>query len=336
MNYLLLIIGILIYLTIVVDMIMTTVTVKGGGWLTNKISKYVWKFFLRICINNGKSKFLTHVGYLLLLFIIIFWVFMLNVSFTLVLLSDDSSIINSTTKQPADIWEKIYYSGFSLSTLGIGDYIANSNGWRFVTILYSFTGLILITMSITYFIPVLNAVIKKRKLGILLSSLGKDPQGILLNAWNEYNWDAYQFQLLSLSDEIVEHSQNHRAYPIIHYFYNNKKEKAIILQIARLNEAIFILKEYIKQDIISQSNQWNNIDVALDNYVEVVIEVSGAKLTENTPRGSSLNKLKKIDLIRKDIEIKKPSEKMQKRRMVLYHLVKEDGWDWKDVLEPSI
>ncbi|SHF42874.1 Ion channel [Salegentibacter echinorum] len=337
MNYLVLFIGITLYIMIVTDMVMTTVTVKGGGWITNKISSMSWKFFLKLCDHNGKSRLLSHIGYLQLLFIVLFWVVMLNVSFTLVLWSDTASVINSTSKLPVNLWGKIYYSGFSLSTLGVGDYIAKNDLWRLVTTLYSFTGLILITMSITYFIPVLNAVIKKRKLGILISSLGKEPQDMVLNSYNKEKWDVLNYRVVSLAEELIEHSQNHRAYPVIHYFHNNKKEKAIIIQIARLNEAIFILKNFIKIDVSSESNPLDNIDIALSDYIEVIQEVKGVKFTEVFPSNPGLNKLEDAGLIQKNTKsTNKLTKEMQKRRKVLCRLVKEDGWEWKDIIKPSI
>ena len=208
MNYILLSLGILIYMAVVVDIIMTTLTVKGGGWMTGKSCRAVWKLFLKLSGNNGEATLLTHVGYLLLVGIVLLWVVLLNLSFILLLASDVDSVIDSTTKLPTDLGQKAYYSGFVLSTLGIGDYVASNDLWRIITILYSFTGLIFITMSITYFIPVLDAVIKKRKLGINLSSLGNSPQEIVLHAMDTDNYDYFKFQVLGLSDQLVEHSQN--------------------------------------------------------------------------------------------------------------------------------
>ncbi|WP_142785850.1 potassium channel family protein [Changchengzhania lutea] len=331
MNYILLSLGVLIYIAIIADIIMTTLTVKGGGWLTGKISHWVWKLFLRISGNNGESTLLAHVGYLLLVLIAMIWVVMFNLSFILLLASDVDSVINSTTNLHVNLWEKIYYSGFVISTLGIGDFIASSNLWRSITILYSFTGLIFITMSITYFIPVLTAVIKKRKLGISLSSLGNTPQDIVLNALDADNSDYFKFQLLSLSDALVEHSQNHRAYPVIHYFHNNKKDNTIILQIARLNEAIHILRMYVKKDRRPNKRQLTTMESALNNYVEVVMEVSGATFKKYNFDKMELNELKAIGVVQENVEKEEQDEMIQKRRTVLRTLVKEDGWDWADV-----
>lgn len=331
MNYLLIGLGILIYIGVIIDIIMTTLTVKGGGWLTSRISQGVWKLFLRITGRNGESTVLTHVGYLLLVLIVLVWVVMLNLSFILLLTSDMDSVINSTTKLPTDIWQKVYYSGYVLSTLGLGDYIPSNDLWRGTTILYSFTGLIFITMSITYFIPVLSAVIEKRKLGINLSGLGNNPQKMVLGFLDGDGSNFFDFVLFSLSGDLIEHSQNHRAYPVIHYFHNNHKDDTIILQIARLNEAVYILSEYIKDEIQPRTKQLGAMVSALNNYVKVVIEVSGSELKEYDFDEIDLSELRTRELVKGGTLNTAIDEMMRKRRSVLRALVEEDGWDWADV-----
>ncbi|MBJ7881642.1 potassium channel family protein [Gelidibacter salicanalis] len=333
MNYILLSVGALLYFGVISDIIMTTLTVKGGGWMTSKISHWLWNVFFVLSGRNGKSSLLTHAGYVLLVTVMMVWVIALNSSFILILMSETDAIINSTTKLPADIWQKIYYSGFVLSTLGLGDYIPSSNFWRIVTILFSFTGLIFITMSITYFIPVLSAVIKKRKLGIELSSLGDSPQDIVINAMSVNDFDHFKFHMLTLSSDLVEHSENHKAYPVIHFFHNNNKENAIILQIAKLNEAIYIIKNYVNTDVEANIRLLSNMESAINNYIEVVIEVGSAQLKDYNVDKIKMNELKRKGLLKPNLQNKKPDKKMQRRQSVLYTLIKYDGWEWNDVIQ---
>jgi hypothetical protein len=65
---------------------------------------------------------------------------------------------NSTT-----VVNKIFYTGYTLSTLGLGDMEPEGNFWDILTAILSFTGLILISIAITYLIPVVSAEIAKRK-----------------------------------------------------------------------------------------------------------------------------------------------------------------------------
>ncbi|MDX1762231.1 MAG: potassium channel family protein, partial [Christiangramia sp.] len=236
-----LIAGIVIYFLIVLDILQTTLSMQGGGWLTSRFSHIFWKFFLKISGRNGKSRILSQAGYILLISIVLIWVLILWMSAVLIFSSQPGAIIDSTTKVPASLWQIIYYSGFSISTLGVGDYVASTNTWRIVTSIFSFTGLILLTMSVTYFVPVLSAVIDQRKLGIKLSTLGSSPQEIILSCWNGENFDRLTNNVDAFSDSIIKYSQQHRAYPVIHYFHNTKAKNAIILQLARLYDALLIV-----------------------------------------------------------------------------------------------
>ena len=147
-------------------------------------------------------------------------------SFFLLLLSEPTSVVSAGKKVPADIWEKLYFAGFTVSTLGIGDYIPSSDEWSIVTDVYTFTGLVFVTMSITYFVPVLSGVTQQRSLGIMLSSLGQSPQQIVLNNWDGRSFNRLIAQASSLANLLVMHSQNHKAYPVIHYFHTHKAKNS--------------------------------------------------------------------------------------------------------------
>ena len=198
--------GIIIYFFTALDIVQTTLSMQGGGFFTSRYSHGFWTLFLKITGGNGRKKILSHAGYILLVSIVLIWVFLLWLSFVLMLSSSDASVINSTTKAPANILEKVYYAGFTISTLGVGDYIASSDAWRILSSIYSFTGLILLTMSVTYFIPLLSAVIEQRKLGIRLSNLGNSPEEILINSWDGEDFSEFTDMISDLSESLVHHS----------------------------------------------------------------------------------------------------------------------------------
>jgi len=330
MAYLLIILGAVIYLGIVIDILTTTLSMQGGGWLTSRFSHIFWNLILKVSGKNGNSKLLAHAGFFLLILFILIWVSFLTLSLFLLLQADVDSIVNSS-KIPASTIEKLYYAGFVLSTLGIGDFMASNNLWRIVTDVYAFTGLILITMSVTYFIPVLSAIIKQRKLGINLSSLGSSPQEIVLNIWKGKDHEFFKFQLLSLSDALLEHNQNHRAYPVIHYFHNNDKEHAIILQIARLNEAVYILENCLKPEYMLPEQMLTSTRTALDNYIKVIKDVSHLKVKKEAPKSSLKNQLEDKKMLQSTMQEIEFPKNIQDNRRAFLTLIERDGWKWEDV-----
>jgi len=329
MSIFFLILGICLYVGVVLDILKTTLSLQGGGWFTGKFAHLFWNFILKLSGRNGHSKLLAKAGYLLLIAIIIIWVVTLYSSLVFLLFSSPNSVINGTTKLPANTWEKIYYAGYVLSTLGLGDFIASTNVWRLVTNLYGLTGLVLITMSVTYFIPVLSAVIKKRKLGINLSTLGNSPQKILLNAWNGENFNSLIDQLQTMSSDILEHNQNHRAYPVIHYFHNSKKKYAIVLQLARLNEAVFMLQHNLCSKYKIPENNLAAVATALNNYVEVIQEVSHLSIqNKDQPLNVKSNELEAQVFFKESSEY---TSQMLHNRLVFLKLIQKDGWVWNDI-----
>lgn len=323
----LMIIGIILYITIVLDILQTTLSMQGGGWLTSKFSHQFWEFLLVISGRNGKSKILAHGGYFLLISIVLIWVLFLWISLVCILYSQPGAIIDSTTKAAANIWQIIYYSGFTLSTLGMGDYVASGDVWRLLTSIYSFTGLILLTMSVTYFIPVLSAVIDQRKLGITLSTLGSSPEEIVLTSWNGKDFEPLIKKVDDLSNSIIKYSQQHRAYPVIHYFHNSKEKNAIILQLARLYEALVIILNEVPENKRPEYQKIKPLVIAYDNYFEVLSEVTHMTLEKSGPPFPGIKKLLDAELI---INLKKDysSNQIEQNRRTFKTLVRQDGWNW--------
>jgi hypothetical protein len=324
------IIGVIIYLGIVIDILQTTLSMQGGGWLTSRFSHFFWKIFLMLSGKNGRSKFLAHTGYVLLISIVLTWVLLLWSSMVLILYGNPGSIINSTTKVPADFWEIVYYSGFTLSTLGIGDYIGGGDIWRILTTIYSFTGLILLTMSVTYFVPVLSACIDQRKLGISLSTLGSTPQEIVMNSWTGSDFSRLTSKADNISNSIIKYSQQHRAYPVIHYFHNNKTRYNVILQLTRLYEALIIISNKVSEEDQPQKEDIKPLVVAFENYLETISEVTHISLMNEAPPAIEIRELLEKRLIEDDSNPELSKDVVKDRRFFKTLLYK-DGWTWDDV-----
>lgn len=328
METFLIIAGIIIYFLTALDIVQTTLSMQGGGFITSRYSHWFWTFFLKLSGRNGSRKILSHAGYILLISIVLIWVFLLWSSFVLLLSAYEGSVINSTTREAADIFEKIYYAGFTISTLGMGDYIASSDAWRILSAVYSFTGLILLTMSVTYFIPVLSAIIEQRKLGIRLSNLGNSPEEILINSWNGKDFGGLTEMITDLSESLVHHSQNHRAYPVIHYFHNWKEKNAVILQLARLHEALYLLKYEIEEDKRPDEIELKPLEIAFQNYREVITEVTHIKVLKEAPPLARTGLLREQGLIPEGKPDIKVNEDLIQTRRLFQTLVRQDGWNW--------
>ena len=132
----------------------------------------------------GQRKVLQFGGAIILVSILINWLLLIWISASLLFISEPKSLMNVETNTTTTIVNKIFFTGYTLSTLGLGDIEPEGNFWDILTAILSFTGLILISIAITYLIPVVSAEITKRKISVNINTLGGSVQEILLNYWN--------------------------------------------------------------------------------------------------------------------------------------------------------
>jgi hypothetical protein len=325
----LLVIGVLLFLMVVLDMGKTTLSMRGGGGITNALARVVWRLFFVAAGRRGESKLLEYAGQCVLLSILLTWIACLWLSLFLMLASHPGSVVDGTTKVPADLWETFYYAGFTLSTLGVGDYSAAGDGWRVLTSAAAFCGLTFITVAITYFVPVLSAVSLQNQLSIFVTSMGKTPQQIVLNSWNGRDFSWFYDSATDLSQMLVQHTLNHHSHPVVHCFHNSEVSKNIIPAIVTLDETLRLLdrvdvpQDRLKRKVLEAAiNQ--HLDLLQSNYLRRVsptIPGPAAALEPLTQAG---------------IPLKTPHhaehEDMGKRRKLLGALLAADGWTWDDVL----
>ena len=334
MNLLYLCLGILLFAATALDIIKTTFSSNGGGKITNLVTQGVWKALFMAAGKNGRSKLLNYAGPSILVSILLTWVIGLWVGLFLVLLYDAGSILNSKTLNSASVLEKFYYAGFTLSTLGVGDFIASSTAWRLITSVAAFSGLVFITASITYFVPVLSAVNLQSKLSLYISSMGQCPQQILINSWNGKDFSPFFDNVSDLCQMLMHHTLNHHSYPVIHYFHNNQPKLSIAPAIALLHETHQLLKLAVPKEVRGSEVKMSMLQTALDSYLDMV---KGSFLKDPSPKEKAptpdLRKLEEHHIPLREKEAIEQSflHDLRDQRELMVAILEMDGWSWREV-----
>nr|WP_230391940.1 potassium channel family protein [Pontibacter sp. FD36] len=336
MNILYPFLGALFYTLIALDIIKTTFSSSGGGRITELVSRAVWKIFFLVSGKNGKSKLLEYAGPSILTCTLMTWVLGLWAGLFLLLLSDPDSVVNSTTLSSASPLEKLYYAGFTLSTLGVGDYKASNDVWRIITSVTAFSGLAFITASLTYFVQVLSAVGLQSKLSLYINSMGKTPQQILANSWNGKDFSSFFDNVSDICQMLMQHTVNHHSFPVIHYFHNSQAQLSVAPAVVLLDEAYQLLEQAVSQDVKRSEVKMVMLQTALDSYLEMVKEgfLKNTSPQEDAPtpdlwqleeKGVPLKKREEVELTFK--------QTLKDRRRLLSSLLEMDGWPWKEVYQ---
>ncbi len=317
---------------IVADIIKTAFSSNGGGKLTEWVSLGIWHVFFTAAGKKANSKLLEYAGPTVLVSILLVWVIGMWFGFFIMLLSDIDSVINSTTKANTDTWEKLYYAGFTLSTLGVGDYIPSNNFWRVFTNIAAYSGLVFITTSITYFVPVLSAVALKSKLSLYINSMGKSPQQILLNSWNGKDFNSFIDNVSDLCQMLIHHTMNHHSYPVIHYFHKSTIDLAFAPAFVMLDEVHHLLSNVIKDDISIDTLKMKMLKTTLDQHLEMLQKsyLNDESAIEVTPHLTQLLK-EKEDYFKKAEDYKYCDNKLEKRRKLLTLMLEKTGWSWEAI-----
>jgi hypothetical protein len=282
--------------------------------------------------NRGLSDIaLLSMGITVILLSLLILILLLWLGWFLLFLSSSDSVVASITKIPGNVVDKFYFVGFTLFTLGTGDFAPNGYIWKILTPMATLNGLFIVTFSITYLIPVIQAAVQRRSLAVFISSLGNSPEEIIDHFWNGKNLDSLLNELSELSKEFATLEQRHKAYPVLHYLHSLEKKESLSLGLSRLNEVLIIILHAARHDIMKKEKIIifrRNIDYFLETLKEAFI-----KPANSLPPLPQLKKIKNnIDFYdQQSFEENLKDKAESDRRLLLYGFVMAEGREWKHI-----
>lgn len=323
-----LIIGILLLIAGFADIIYTAFSSRGAGFITKVVSRSIWNVMVTFRNSTKNDKLLLFAGPVIMCITLIQWVGLLWLGNVFLVVSSESSVVNSQTKTPATLLEKVYYIGYTLSSLGNGDFMGGSSFWKIYAAIISFTGFVVLTVIITYLVQVLSTVSSKRKLSSYIAALGDDPENILVNAWNGKDFSRLNVHLQQLSSQVFSIDENHLSYPVLHYYYSTQASKSLSVTITVLDETLTLLygsvpKPYWPDPLLMQVAR-RSVTAFLNTLKEDFI-----KPANELPPPASINKLAENNIPLYDSDqINEHYSMMQDRRKLLLGFLKDEGRKW--------
>ena len=124
------IVGILLITLANYDAIKTTLSASHSGPLTNRSISTVWTLLLALHQRHRCHRVLSAAGPWLTVGLMTVWLLLALVGWWLLFCSTEDAVVNATTKAPANDVERLYYAGYTLTTLGYGDFVPGSDTWR--------------------------------------------------------------------------------------------------------------------------------------------------------------------------------------------------------------
>ena len=104
------------------DLLKTVLTVRGGGPVTGRANAWLWDAALALHARFDHHRALAAVGPALATLTLVAWLVGLWVGWTLVFCGAAEAVVAAKDQSPASLVERIYFAGYTLTTLGLGDF----------------------------------------------------------------------------------------------------------------------------------------------------------------------------------------------------------------------
>ncbi len=321
MTQLYLIIGILLLLLTMYDFFFTTLSGGGAAFITRFVT-FVSHKSLQICVKLFGRNVYKLSGMAVNLSVLLVWVVLIWVGLFMIFTAHPEGIVNDNGRS-ANNWERLYYTGYTLSTLGLGNFSPTTPVFEMLTSIFSFFGFIFFTTSMTYLISVSSAVIHKRSLALAIRNMGKNPEEMVYRLLNQ-DINLSRMNLASLQEKIERHSINLQAYPVLHNYANSQIPGSLSLNLVTLDEALSILLNSKEGEQIK--NALTSIRASVSYFLNHIDENFSRTLDKE--EGPDIHKLPGWEIISSSY-INDPS--LYNRRKTLGGLLKSESFKWQDV-----
>ena len=302
---------------------------SGEGRLSLLIHRPLYAALHRLAHLTGGRSVLAWSGATLVVGTLCAWVSLTWLGWALVFWSQPGAIVGTSTETQADPWDVLYFVGYTIGTLGLGDLKPIGNGWRLLTDLAALNGFFLITFGISFVVPVAQAQAGRRIVALRVYRQGRTAQGLIVNAWHDHP-GGLQGLLNDVAGELIVLDAQHKNNPSLHRFHDRHPEESLELALPALDEALSLMEHAldlpppkglraVRETISSLLGTYRRMNPA--------VEVAAPPLPDLTP-------LREAGLpVRPDAEVRAAFAPLAERRRQLRAMTERGRLTWADVEE---
>lgn len=319
-------VGLALVALALVEVAWTTVAAgSGAGPLTGRVADGLWRAALATHRRRPSHRLLSLAGVVIVFAVLALWISLVVAGWSLVFGVAPGAVRDAATGMPADLGDRLYFVGYTVFTLGNGDYVPGDGGWQLATIAATGTGLVLVTLSITYLVPVASAVGRRRELATYISSLGSGPTAILRTGWDGTSFNGLSGHFVELTARLTTLRQQQFTYPIVHYFHSGSPTNSAPPNIVNLCQALHLLAWGVDPSVRLPTPIHGPLERTLDAFLDTSGErrLSPAEPLELEP----LEELRGLGVPTvADAEYADAEPPTRRRRSLLAGLLVDDGW----------
>jgi hypothetical protein len=196
------------------------------GPVGESLNRAVWRMTRAVAFKlprANRHRLLNMVGPLLLPLLIVVYIVLLVTAYALVYYPHIPGGFTFGVEHPEPGWvDAVYFSGVTLTSVGYGDVVPRLATLRFLALFEAASGLIVISLAITYMLTVYTALERKRAVAVSLyhqAGEGADVAGFIAHHFVEGRFYGLRDALRTVTRDLQGLLESHIDHPVIHYFH---------------------------------------------------------------------------------------------------------------------
>lgn len=268
---------------VLLDVFWTTLWVEGGaGPLASRLIAWTWRGWRRL-VGEDRHRALSLAGPLALILVTQAWAAMLWGGWALVFAADEGALTSASHARPFGWSDRLYFAGYTVFTLGIGDFTPARGGWQLLTVLAVASGLVVATLAVTYLLSLVSAVVQARSLAGQVAGLGASAEDLVLLGWDGEGFGALELPFHAIATQLGAITHQHQAYPALHYYHASSARNAHVLAVAAFDEALTLLTHGVQESVRPAAAVLRPARSAVDSFLKTLKAGSAAAETPPPP-----------------------------------------------------
>lgn len=310
-----------------VDALWTTLWVDGNaGPMTRRHNSWLRRLMLRLAGRNHKA--LSTTGPLVLVASVLVWAMVPWLGWVLLFSGDPQSLLHTHTGTPSDPVDRIYFTGYAMFTLGNGDFTPNGKFWELASAWVSLNGLFLLTLAVTYLLAIIEAVVAKRSFASQVWALGHTAEEFVLHCWDGSAFRVVELQIVSLTEQLQTVTEQHHAYPMLHFYHESKVKQSVSHNLAVFSEVLLLFAHGVAPGVRPAPAALVCAQRAVEEFLDTLRTAYVAPSQKETP-APSLVKLGTVGIpVVSHDEFARSAAERRERRQLLRGFLDSERRDW--------
>lgn len=326
-NLFFLALGSLLLISAIIDILWTALwSNAGAGPLTTRLITGTWRGLRTL--GGRQSRLLNLAGPLILTLTLTLWVALIWGGWTFVFAGGENALTDTRDVGPISWAERTYFVAYSMFTMGNGDFTPTDGIWQIATSLTTASGMLFVSLGVSYVLSVLGAVVDKRSFASTVTGIETRSEAFVRDGWNGEDLHELDLPLDTLASDLGRLAKQHKAYPILHYYHSDEADDASVVAVAILDDALTTLRFGVPENHRPNTPLLNTARSSTQDYLQTLNSI-GIQPADETPPSPELDRLREAGVPTvSDEEFDRALDDLSERRRKLLGAVTADAWHW--------